>query len=96
MEKSIETQDKSINQLSDLKVGMLVSISNGEKEPPKHHTKKHKLWSSRNRKGYVFSVEPEFGSFGLVERFDDISATGMRVRVITNYKFNSYSVVSLG
>ncbi|WP_199438699.1 hypothetical protein [Vibrio owensii] len=96
MENPTQIQSKLAKSLTELQVGMKVKISDGTKEPPKHHTKKHSDWSYRNRIGYVYSVEPEYGSFGLVKSSELVSATAMRVRVVFNCKFANYSVEMLG
>ena len=54
----------SIN-LNTLKKGQLVKISNGEKEPAKHHTKKHAAWEQYNRQGYVYEYEAEYHKLSL-------------------------------
>ena len=47
-------------KIKDLKKGMYVRISNGEKEPPKHHNKKHSAWSLKNRTGYIREIEEDY------------------------------------
>lgn len=54
----------SIN-LNTLKKGQLVKISNGEKEPSKHHTKKHAKWETYNRQGYVYEYEADYHKLAL-------------------------------
>lgn len=34
-----------------------VRVSNGEAEPPKHHTRKHAKWCFRNYDGFIHSVD---------------------------------------
>lgn len=50
---------------SDFTPGMPVVVSNGEKEPPKRFNKKHSAWEFYNFAGYVYSVDPEFGSISV-------------------------------
>jgi hypothetical protein len=37
-------------------IGRSVTVSDGAKEPPKHHTKKHSAWRRRNFTGVIYSA----------------------------------------
>lgn len=54
-----------VTDLSTLKKGQLVKISNGEKEPPKHHKKKLSAWQTYNRTGYVYEYEADYNNLCL-------------------------------
>lgn len=76
----------TIEDFEHLKKGQVIYVSNGEKEPPKHHTRKHKTWSFRNYRGYVY----RFGySGGRYEIGIDESRSGILVKVygITDLTF---------
>ena len=69
---------KTIEDFEQLIKGQRIHISNGEKEPPKHHTKKHKSWYLRNYVGFVY----RFGySAGRYEIAVDSTGTGILVNV---------------
>jgi len=48
--------------MSNFKKGDPVRVSNGEKEPPKHHTRKHAKWRFRNYDGFFH----EYDSMGYI------------------------------
>lgn len=45
--------------MSEFYVGQPVRVSDGTKEPPKHHTKKHGAWELRNYDGFVNQVDDD-------------------------------------
>ncbi|MDI4654259.1 MULTISPECIES: hypothetical protein [Pseudoalteromonas] len=57
---------KSIEDFEQLATGQVIFVSNGEKEPPKHHTRKHKSWSFRNYQGFVHRFGFSAGRYEIV------------------------------
>lgn len=69
---------KTIEDFEQLTKGQRFHVSNGETEPPKHHTRKHKSWSLRNYVGFVY----RFGySAGRYEIAVDSTGTAILVNV---------------
>jgi hypothetical protein len=56
--------------LNELKKGTPIRISNGEKQPPKHHTKKLSAWKSKNRVGYFYEYEEEYNKIAVAHTPD--------------------------
>lgn len=50
----------SIHDFIALKRNTKIKVSDGMKEPPKHHTKKHASWKHRNYVGFLYGTE-QFG-----------------------------------
>lgn len=49
-------------QISDalqMQKGQRVRVCSGEKEPPRHHNRKHEVWRLQNYVGYVHRVEAD-------------------------------------
>lgn len=67
---------KTLADFEQLKKGQTIFVSNGEKEPPKHHTRKHKTWSLRNYKGFVHHFTFSGGRYELA-----VDSTGNAVMV---------------
>jgi hypothetical protein len=75
---------KTISDFEQLEKGQAIFVSNGENEPPKHHTKKHKRWSLRNYKGFLHRFGFSAGRYEIV-----VDSTGSGVMV------NAYGVGQL-
>lgn len=70
---------KTIADFEQLTKGQKIFVSNGEPEPPKHHKRKHRLWSLKNYAGFVY----RFGfSAGRYELGVDETGSGM---LVNNY-----------
>jgi len=57
---------KSIEDFEQLTAGQAIFVSNGEEEPPKHHTRKHKSWGFRNYQGFVHRFGFSAGRYEIV------------------------------
>lgn len=42
-----------------LQIGQPVTVCDMSKEPPKHHTRKHSAWKTRNYDGFVSQVHDD-------------------------------------
>ena len=84
-EENVTMVRKTLKTLADfeqLKKGQTIFVSNGEKEPPKHHTRKHKTWSLRNYKGFVHHFTFSGGSLVEFNNSMDLKYR-KRLRVLT-------------
>jgi len=45
-----------------------ITISDGSKEPPKHHNKKHSAWKDKNKTCYFQNNLPEYNQIQICDR----------------------------
>ncbi|MCY9874031.1 hypothetical protein [Vibrio barjaei] len=50
------TETNFVKSIEELKRGMRVKMSDGTKEPPKHHTRKHEDWAHNNREVWIHEI----------------------------------------
>lgn len=50
----------TLDDLKTLKSGTPIRISDGTKQPPKHHTKKLSSWSYNNFNGYFYELNDSY------------------------------------
>ena len=73
----------SLSDFEGLKKGDKIHVSDGQPEPPKHHTKKHGLWACNNYTGYFF------GFARCCDRCEVKVAPKQGGRLVYNYGVNS-------
>lgn len=64
--------------LSTLKKGDKISISDGSKEPPLRHNKKHSAWKDKNKTCYFQENLPQYGQ---IQICDNMPSENSRMNV---------------
>lgn len=57
------TQLSTLAEFENLNENQRIVVSDGQPEPPKHHTKKHRLWTLNNYTGYFYGFEYSCGRY---------------------------------
>lgn len=69
--------------LHELKENDQIIISDGTKEPPKHHTRKHFAWRLNNRTCLVHRYEPQFSRLGVKDKPNSAVVDCLQVNSLT-------------
>ena len=57
------TQLSTQAEFESLNKNQFILVSDGQPAPPKHHTKKHRLWTLNNYTGYFYGFEYSCGRY---------------------------------